>query len=325
MIRTSKNESNKERAGWLVRPAVPADANALTALHAVLVGAAYDWEAALLQDRSRKDGTVTLLAEAAGELVGYLSIGSAHLDRYPVTVVNNTADPVDLAALPWWKLHALGVAAPFRRAGLATELLAEALPHIPKNILGLYGNVDLNRTSAISWYRRRGFYLAVFMPLPQHPGDLQCVAVDTVPGEAFFRGQLGTLQTHLRRPQTKADELAAAGQEMHRQLEIMTVAAQPAAAEAGFLNYAKCALRGSAGRCSHFALGPRPGWIYGWDPELLLSCEVCAQERLGTIAAFDSVTRCDRCKQARADTEIGWAAWKTTFVYCGLCSACRHR
>lgn len=293
-------------------------AQQLTAMHAALVPESPFDFTARIGANDDDEHAVTLVARRAGRIVGYLSWG-----RY---VDGLTGARPSYQAAPWGKLHALGVAAHEQGAGVADALLAAAVQRLPGDIIGVFGNVSLDRGRAISWYRRRGFRVGVRAELTDAAGE---IAVLVVPGDLLATG-VGR-EVHFAAPVadlvfaprgwTVEDELARAEAVIDR-IRQTTVRFPEASAR---LDGRVGQLLERSSRCEHNALcGPQASVLLASDPELVIACaDWCFDGRQAAAnAAGEDDSQCDGCR-AEVDALAPFVARRAhVLVLLWLCRAC---
>lgn len=148
-------ESGTPDGELVITEAVATDAGRLGKMHRLLVAETpYDFAARISDQHERRDAhALTLVARRGARIVGYLSWGSWMDSR--------TGVEASYREVPWVKLHALGVARREQGRGVADALLQAAACRLADEIVGIFGNVSLDRPRAIHWYRRRGFSVGV--------------------------------------------------------------------------------------------------------------------------------------------------------------------
>lgn len=310
--------------GGQIRLAEPADLPSLIDRQDRLVGAPYPWPDRLGDGRDR--GCYLALVMCVNDrVVGQVGVGPVNL-RPDLVVVDRTAGRFDLGSLPWWKVHSLAVDPEHQGDGLGLGLLREVLQRMPSDLVGLVGSVEDTRTAALDWYRGRGFYVAATAPLRRREGDpIAAVALLAPPGEVFFHGYRHTVAEHLDGKGHPNFALRIARTDFRRQLQIRKNSMSPR----GDTGYRQLATR-IGGRadlpgCRHAAMGPRPLFVQGWDPQLMRTCTQCAPSRLEEIEPYDAQSHCDGCGRTRTDVVVSWAADEAALliVTAGLCPACR--
>lgn len=300
---------------YVTYAATAADVPELESLHHELVGGDYNWAVRLGAGGTDDYLALVVRDEREGSLAGYLGWGQFELTSEDGTRVLRPGP-----ALPWVKLHALGVAREHQRQGIARHLLECALSVLPPEVIGVFGNVGLHSQDAIRWYRRRGFNISPYQAL-HNPVDERDPAIVTTYGEEHhFAARRETLEKYLHVDRTEEQEAldTAADPVLFFQLPELTTTP-------GFVAVAERTVADSRMSCIHMGIGPRPSSIVAWDPELVRACAYCspyrAEELRGTVHESDDY--CDGCKRGCTGVTTGVTLVGTTAVQMGLCSDCQ--
>lgn len=317
---TALNES----AAVHLRAAVSKDVPALDArARRVVDYGSFDWARRVEGAQGRY--AVFVAVEESGRTVGQVALGPVEI-RLDRVIYDRRRSPAAAKPPPWCKLDLIAVDPVYQGKGIGRRLLQQAVQWMPAAMVGLYGNVDQDNSAAVSWYRRQGFSIAAASALPfdlrfRSAGGALMVPPD---GELMFRGVRQTVQEHLAgngRPGWEEREARA-----NFQLDVRT-RGRTARGDTGYRRLAQRAAEQSAAGpgCPHMSLGPRPAWIFAWDPKLQRSCNHCISDRLDAIKPYDDETLCDGCHEHHADVVLSWATadHEMLIVDSGLCSSCR--
>jgi predicted N-acetyltransferase YhbS len=308
------------------REAAAADIFELTQLTSKYVGVNYRWPEHLGGGGTAREPLALVAVDAAGAVCGAIGVSPPPTGTLKV-MWERVPGAVDLRMVPWWKVNVLAVDQPRRGQGIGRELVRETVRRLPRGHVGLYGNVEEKRTASISWYRRQGFSINPPSGLTsrERPGDRDAVGLAPVCGEVVFRGYRSILRDHLEDKVHPQWEERAARAEYNWQVKVCSLVNKPAA-DLGYRLYARrIANSADPSTCLHASMGPRPLFVYGWDPDHVRVCFDCRLEHTHRIQKYDADTHCDGCGNDHHDTRLSWAADDDhmLLIHAGLCPGCR--
>jgi GNAT superfamily N-acetyltransferase len=288
-----------------------------------LVAAGYPWDQRL-GDGDTPSSYLALVAWCEGRRVGQIGAGPPGLKPEAI-LRDRTGGALLRRDPPWWKIHSLAVDPSHQGTGVGTALLQAVVERLPRDIVGIYGSVELDRPQAIAWYRRRGFYLAANASLPLSQRSTTGIQLLSVPDQVFFYRRGAELHQHLAGKGYSNFERRIAREEYRRELR-MHGRLMPARGDLGYRQLAsRIAQAPPEAACPHVWLGPRVLVVDAWDPNLTRVCVPCHPRHLETIAVYDASDHCDGCQRTKPDVELSWAGNEDglLFVTAGLCASCR--
>lgn len=294
-----------------IRPATGADLAAADELARDAVGVPQPQSRYIISQSDRN----VLVAEKNSQIVGMVSAGPP---SSKVAGFDERGRRIDLSKAPWWKVYALAVTAP--REGVATALLREVHKQLPRRIRGLYGNVHVDRASAIAFYRSNGFYLAPSLENVEGPGGRSMLMEGSSKELYFIAPRQRLFQPPEQWEERNADQLMLD--------QIKTYARLRQRSDAGYRTWLRSFTPAPAA-CGHDQLGPRPLITLAYDPEHRTWCTSCKVKGIELIARHplmnEDETRCDLCGRIDPTTAHGWAHDESRRLIgmAYLCAACR--
>lgn len=308
-----------------IREATAADIPTVTAL-TKYVGFIYDWAARLGGGCTADEHLALVAVDAGSSACGVIGVGPPPIGTIDAVRERRNA-AYDPSRVPWWKINVLAVERSRRGEGIARNLLGETVQRLPRGHVGLYGNLDQTRTDSITWLRRQGFYVGPSSGLTptERPRDRDGIGLIPAPGEVYFRGYRSILRDHLaNRAHPKWEERTARA-EYDRQVALYAKS-DNALPDVGYRLYAQRIANGAnEERCLHASMGPRPMFVFGWDPDHRRVCSQCVDENLARIEKYDVETSCDGCGNEHVDTRMSFATddGGMLLIAAGLCPKCR--
>lgn len=316
-------------AGVTIQEARPDEVPSLIKLTTEYVGTHYKWAERLGAGASANENLALVAVDSTGDIYGAIGVSPVPTTSTQI-VWQRDAGAFDFSKVPWWKINVLAVEAGHRGGGIGRALLAETVRRLPRRHIGLYGNVEETRADTIGWYRRQGFYIGPVSGLPitserVKPLDRNTIGLDVVPGEILFRGYRSTLRDHLNNKAHPRWEMRMAQDEYRWQVAFRSKI-EPFLPDLGYRLHARGINEDPAPQvCRHATMGPRPMFVFGWDPDRVRVCHECLDLHLETIRKYDADTHCDGCGTEHNDTRLSWAADDDHLILtsAGLCPRCR--
>lgn len=307
---------------FTIREAHAADVGQLSKMTLSYVGLDYPWDL-LLGGGRRADEPLALVGSDREGVCAMIAVGPPVAD----VLWERAPGTVDVGDAPWWKVRVLASHPRRRGSAVARALLAETLRRLPRGHIGLYGNVETSRRDAIAWYRRQGFYIGPVSGLTfvERPGRPNSIRIMPTPNEVVFRGYRSVLCDAVDGHPRRDWELKTARAEYRFTVDIYARSSQPAR-DLGYRLYARrISSNGSSAACVHALMGPRPMFVWGWDPDHARVCYDCSTDHLHAVQKYDTATLCDGCGRHDSDTRVSWATddEHLLIVASGLCPRCR--
>lgn len=174
---------------------------------------------------------------------------------------------------------------------------------------------------------RVGFYIGPVSGLTfvERPGRPNSIRIMPTPNEVVFRGYRSVLCDAVDGHPRRDWELKTARAEYRFTVDIYARSSQPAR-DLGYRLYARrISSNGSSAACVHALMGPRPMFVWGWDPDHARVCYDCSTDHLHAVQKYDTATLCDGCGRHDSDTRVSWATddEHLLIVASGLCPRCR--
>lgn len=308
-----------------IREATAADIPTLAALtkHAGLI---YDWAARLGGGGTAYEHLALVAADVEGSACGVIGVGPPPIGTIDA-VWERQKGTFDPSRVPWWKVNVLAVDRSHRREGIARSLLHETVQRLPRAHVGLYGSLEQTREDSITWLRRQGFYIGPASGLTptERPRGRDAIGLVPTPGEVYFRGYRSILRDHLENRAHPKWEERAARAEYARQVALYANSGN-ALPDVGYRFYAQRIANGANENfCLHASMGPRPMFVFGWDPGHRRVCAQCVDEYLARIEKYDVEELCDGCGNEHVDTRMSFATDddRMLLIAAGLCPKCR--
>ncbi|GAB4661647.1 hypothetical protein MOKP64_39610 [Mycobacterium avium subsp. hominissuis] len=310
----------------IIREATGADIPDLIRLTSEYVDIMYRWEERLGGGDTARDHLALVAADAAGFVCGVIGVGPPPIDTVD-TVLERVPGTYDRNKVSWWKINVLAVDRIRRGEGIGRELLRETVHRMPRRHVGLFGHIVETRTDAITWYRRQGFYIGPSsgLTLTERPGDRNAIGLVPTPGEVAFRGYRSILHDHLKGKAHPQWEERTARAEYARMVGIYSTSRKASVCVGYRLYVRRVTNTADVNSCLHASMGPRPMFVFGWDPNYRRVCFDCISGHLSRIEKYDVEKLCDGCGNVHSDTRMSFATDddRMLLVAAGLCPTCR--
>ncbi|MDM3904300.1 GNAT family N-acetyltransferase [Mycobacterium intracellulare subsp. chimaera] len=314
--------------GVTIRAACPDEVPALAQVTSEYVGTSYKWADRLGAGRTASESLALVAVDVDGCIHGAIGVTPVPASSTQI-VWQRDPGTFDFGEVPWWKINVLAVNFGHRGQGVGRALLGETVRRLPRRHIGLYGNLDETRLDSIRWYRRQGFYInpssGLTMSERVKPLDRDAMGITAVPGEVVFRGYRSILRDHLNDKADSRWEDRTATAEYRWQIALRS-RVSPFSPALGYRLYTRRIAEDSAAEaCHHAGMGPRPMFVFGWDPDRVRVCNECMPLHLERIRQYDADANCDGCGIEHSDTRLSWAGDedRLLLVSAGLCPSCR--
>jgi GNAT superfamily N-acetyltransferase len=307
-----------------VRLAESKDVPALIARDNQLVGAGYVWADRLGDGHDASTRLALVAVNQQDQSVGHIGIGPVNITKDQI-VWDRTTSGLAAEKVPWWKVNSLAVDDEHRHHGVARALMQAVVDWTPSSIIGWYGQVELNRSTSIRWYRRQGFRVTAGAGLTLGERSDGGLYVTCPAKQVIFYGYRANVTKHLAGHGDLRTEARAALAEFRSDVR-SRAKGERARDDLGYRLFARRVVQQEKPLgCPHMDLSPRPLYVLGWDPVLRRVCTDCQWQFLTAVEAYDAENHCDGCQRTHPDTILSWAALEEELliVSSGLCPTCR--